>query len=208
MLYFFGCQHKLRRCFYSSNFFSSTSLLFPVFLKDNSLVRCNHDGSAIPEVSVYSPSDGAFAVTFAVDSHDAAVVQRDTPDFSRSSETDSKLTTVTPSAPVARSQPSSCRPTKAAPSGPVDAYQEWVKGRDVRSLVQSKLSASAEARSLKLQQNQEDERRALQMFWRKDVNDVDTHFDILGKNDSVYKKLKSRAHSDGARDDDEMSDLL
>jgi hypothetical protein len=76
-------------------------------------------------------------------------------------------------------------------------------------LVQAKLSASAEAHRLKLQQMQEDDRRALQMFWRKDADEIDVHFDELGKNDPVFQKLRGPLNSQASPyDDDDMSDLL
>jgi hypothetical protein len=99
------------------------------------------------------------------------------------------------------------RPAKSGPSGPSDAYREWVKGKDVRSLIKSKLSASSEARRLKLQQSQEDERRALQMMWRKGVDENDDHFDALGANNLVYLRLRDDCKRNQMSDDG-MDDVL
>jgi hypothetical protein len=57
-----------------------------------------------------------------------------------------------------------------------------------------------------MQQTQEDERRALKMFHRQGVNNEDEFFDNLGKNDAVYRKLRSDL---GTRSrDDDMDELL
>jgi hypothetical protein len=69
-------------------------------------------------------------------------------------------------------------------------------------LVKHKLSASAEARRLKAQKNQEDERRALLFLRRMQSSGRDAFFDQRGSVDPVYCKLRS----DGRMSADPMDD--
>jgi hypothetical protein len=106
---------------------------------------------------------------------------------------------------VTKSSTNPRRPVNSLPSGPVDSYREWVKGNDVSTLVKHKLSASAEARRLKAQKNQEDERRALLFMRRMQGCERDEFFDERGVRDPVYQKLKSAVNlSDESNDDMEL----
>jgi hypothetical protein len=95
------------------------------------------------------------------------------------------------------------RPAKSNPSGPTDYYREWVKGNSVANLVKHKLSAAQEARRLKHQKTQEDERRALIFLRRMNGDERDDYFDSLGSSDPVYGKLRNTSH-----DDEDMHEVL
>ncbi len=127
--------------------------------------------------------------------------------------------TVTPSAsaPIAtdESQPTSkngqCgkvpitrRPANPCPSGPTDYYREWAKGNCVLNLVKHKLGASTEAKRLKHQKAQEDERCALLLVRRMNGDDRDEYFDALGISNSVYGKLRAGSRAQVDADMDEL----
>ncbi len=110
-----------------------------------------------------------------------------------------------PSNPLGGKLSISRRPANPCPSSPVDYYREWARGNSVLNLVKHKLGASAEARRLKHQKAQEDERRALLLVRRMSGDDRDVYFDALGDSDPVYGKLRVTS---SASTDDDMDELL